>query len=142
MHVQGLLTQYAPVVLRGLYERDSRQAFCQPNLWTEPYTNLMTDLQGQQQRQQGGGMVATTAAVVQALLVQAGLTGEEEDSSTAPAVAMPVAGAAGGVPGLRTGALLLLLRCAPQCVPFNVRLELFRQMLEQDKVGGLGAYVW
>lgn len=29
-----------------------------------------------------------------------------------------------------------LLRAAPQCVPFQVRLELFRSMLQEDKVRG------
>jgi hypothetical protein len=140
--VQGLLTQYAPVVLRGYYERDSRQQFCQPNLWTEPYSNMMASLEASQQ-QQAGGMLATTAAVVQALLAGVGLAAEEDEengnSSTRPT--SPAAAAAGvvsvgasSIPGLRTGALLLLLRSAPQCVPFAVRLELFRQMLQQDKV--------
>jgi hypothetical protein len=147
--VQGLLTQHAPVVLRGYYERDSRQQFCQPNLWTEPYSNMMAGLEAAQRQQQAGGVLATTAAVVQALLAGVGLTAEDEEdngnsssSSSRPSSPLPspaAAAAPGGssIPGLRTGALLLLLRSAPQCVPFAVRLELFRQMLEQDKVGGI-----
>jgi hypothetical protein len=145
--LQGLLSQHAPVVLRGYYERDSRQQFCQPNLWTEPYSNMMASLEAAQRQQQAGGVLATTAAVVQALLAGVGLTGEDEEDNgnsgssrassplPSPAAAVGSVGAGGSsIPGLRTGALLLLLRSAPQCVPFAVRLELFRQMLEQDKV--------
>lgn len=138
--LQGLLTQYAPVVLRGYYERDSRQQFCQPNLWTEPYSNMMASLEASQQ-QQAGGVLATTAAVVQALLAGVGLAAEEDEENgnsstrpTSPTAAGVVSVGASSIPGLRTGALLLLLRSAPQCVPFAVRLELFRQMLQQDKV--------
>jgi hypothetical protein len=146
--LQGLLTQHAPVVLRGYYERDSRRQFCQPNLWTEPYSNMMGSLEAAQRQQQAGGVLATTAAVVQALLAGVGLTGEDEEDNgnsgssrpssplPSPAAAAVCSLGAGGnsIPGLRTGALLLLLRSAPQCVPFAVRLELFRQMLGQDKV--------
>jgi hypothetical protein len=144
--LQGLLTQYAPVVLRGYYERDSRQQFCQPHLWTEPYSNMMASLEAAQQ-QQAGGMLATTAAVVQALLAGVGLAAEEDEDNgnsssmrptsplPSPAAATALNAGASSIPGLRTGALLLLLRSAPQCVPFAVRLELFRQMLQQDKVG-------
>ncbi|WIA29294.1 hypothetical protein OEZ86_011799 [Tetradesmus obliquus] len=142
-HGLGLLTQYAPVVLRGYYERDARQQFCQPNLWTEPYSNMMAGLEAAQQQQQAGGVLATTAAVVQALLAGVGLAAEEDEESgngsvraSSPLPSPAAAGGASSIPGLRTGALLLLLRCAPQCVPFAVRLELFRQMLEQDKVRG------
>jgi ubiquitin-protein ligase E3 C len=155
--VQGLLQAHAPTALRGLYERDARKSFCQPSLWTEPYSNMMARLQAAQPQQQEGGVLGLTAAVVQALLVSTGLTGQDEEGggsgAAAAAAQQPVvtavsssqpgplrhdraAAAAQGVSitGLRTGALLSLLRAAPQCVPFPVRLELFRQMLEQDKV--------
>jgi hypothetical protein len=146
-HGSALLCEYCPVVLRGYYERDARQNFCQATLWVEPYNNLMASLEAQQQQQQQqrvqGGLVVTTAAVVQALLSSTGLTGNDDlNSSTLPATAAnrgPAPIAAGGTPtvvGLRTTALLSLLRAAPQCVPFTVRLELFRQMLQQDKSRG------
>lgn len=137
-------------MLRGYYERDARQSFCQPNLWTEPYNNLMKGLGAQQQQQQQGGVGFTTAAVVQALLVSAGLNTDDDATNTVSMsvalpqrTAVPAAAAPAGpaVPGLRTNALLSLLRTAPQCVPFTVRLELFRQMLEQDKVGEL-IFLW
>lgn len=101
------------------------------------------------QQQQQDGMLATTAAVVQALLTGFGLAGDDGQAAssgshaTSAAAAAASASASGtaaaptagvGVPGLRTSALLALLRAAPQCVPFPVRLELFRQMLQQDKV--------
>lgn len=139
---QALLREYGPVVLRGYYERDARHSFCQANLWTEPYLNLMAALAARQQQSQGG-MVVTTAAVVQALLTSLGLTGSDDiNSNILPAAAAQrgssSAGAAGdcAVSGLRTTALLSLLRTSPQCVPFPVRLELFRQMMQQDKVKG------
>lgn len=159
--LQGLLREYAPVCLKAYFDKDSRKAFCQPQLWTEPYNNLMAKLSSQ--HLQDGGVLATTAAVVQALLVSTGLTGQEEDSSSqggaagqqaasirssspsgpvqqSPAAAAAASAARGAhVPGLRTNALLSLLKAAPQCVPFAVRLELFRQMMEQDKVCVLGA---
>lgn len=150
---QGLLREYAPSCLKSYYDKDSRKPFCQPQLWTEPYNNLMARLAAQQQ--QDGGALATTVAVVQALLVSTGLIGQDEEGSTAGAVRPPSRGnsSSGGpqqspaaaaaataargahLPGLRTNALLSLLKAAPQCVPFSVRLELFRQMIEQDKVG-------
>jgi hypothetical protein len=147
------LREYAPSCLKSYYDKDSRKPFCQPQLWTEPYNNLMARLAAQQQ--QDGGALATTVAVVQALLVSTGLIGQDEEGSTAGAVRPPSRGnsSSGGpqqspaaaaaataargahLPGLRTNALLSLLKAAPQCVPFGVRLELFRQMIEQDKVG-------
>jgi hypothetical protein len=82
---------------------------------------------------QQGGATTTTAGVVQALLVGVGLA----DEAAAAPLAPPAPAAAGGGGGsLRTAALLSLLRSAPQCVPFDVRLELFRQMLQQDEVSG------
>lgn len=154
------MREFAPFCLKSYFDKDSRKPFCQPQLWTEPYNNLMARLSAQQQ-QQDGGVLATTAAVVQALLVSTGLGGDEDNSSSgggggsmSPAAAVgssttspsgalqpsPAAAAAGAaargahLPGLRTSALLSLLKAAPQCVPFAVRLELFRQMMEQDKV--------
>lgn len=32
-----LLCEWAPVLLRGLYERDARCAYCPASLWLEPY---------------------------------------------------------------------------------------------------------
>lgn len=156
--LQGLLREYAPFCLKAYYDKDSRKAFCQAQLWTEPYNNMMARLAAQQQKD--GGVLATTAAVVQALLVSTGLTEQEGDGSSggaagesaaagasarassasgglqqSPAAASAAAAARGvHLPGLRTTALLSLLKAAPQCVPFSVRLELFRQMMEQDKV--------
>lgn len=149
---QALLAAHAPAALRGFYERDARRPFCQPLLWTQPYHNLMarlassSSLPGSDGAAGGGGSaLAMTAAVVQALLVS--LAGDDGDSSLhgggrmlgsdGSAAAPPLAaGSAHGVPGLRTGALLSLLRSAPQCVPFPVRLELFRRMLAADRVNG------
>jgi len=149
------LKEFAPSCLKSLFDKDSRKSFCQPQLWTEPYNNLMARLAAQQQ--QDGGVLATTAAVVQVLLVSTGLTGQEDEpgsSATQPPTATPRSSSQSGglqqssaaaaavvsargahLPGLRTSALLSLLKSAPQCVPFAVRLELFRQMMEQDKVG-------
>lgn len=153
------MRKYAPVCLKAYYDKDARKSFCQPQLWTEPYNNLMVRVQ-QQQQQQDGSALATTAAVVQALLASTGLAaaqdeegGNNSSSGLSPtggarasgsqsgglqqspaAAAAAVAARGAHLPGLRTNALLSLLKAAPQCVPFGVRLELFRQMIEQDKV--------
>lgn len=156
--LQALLREYAPFCLKQYFDKDARKPFCQPHLWTEPYNNLMARLSAQSQ--QDGGMLATTAAVVQALLVSTGLTGQEEEGASgggarpASAASAHIGGSSSSsvprgphLPGLRTSALLSLLKAAPQCVPFTVRLELFRQMMEQDKVcglcwGGADSTVW
>jgi hypothetical protein len=157
--LQGLLRKYAPVCLKAYYDKDARKSFCQPQLWTEPYNNLMARLSQQQQQQQDGSVLATTAAVVQALLASTGLAAAQDEEGgnsssgmsptgttrtsgsqsasmqQSPAAAAAAVAARGAhLPGLRTSALLSLLKAAPQCVPFGVRLELFRQMIEQDKV--------
>jgi hypothetical protein len=90
--LQGLLREYAPFCLKAYYDKDSRKAFCQAQLWTEPYNNMMARLAAQQQKD--GGVLATTAAVVQALLVSTGLTEQEGDASSAgPASEGATAGA-------------------------------------------------
>lgn len=131
--LQALILQYAPMALRGLYDRDARQQFCQPQLWTAPYSSLMAGLAAGSSTQEDG-LLSSAAAVVQALL--AGLAGDDAAGVAPPAAAAGrsspgVGGAGPSLPGLRTGAMLSLLRAAPQCVPFHVRLELFRQMLLQ-----------
>jgi hypothetical protein len=77
------------------------------------------------------------AAVIQALL-----NGPSDAASTGDGPSTAAVAAAGGgkgcevvVGGVRPASLVGLLRAAPQAIPFEVRLDLFRQMLLEDKVG-------
>jgi hypothetical protein len=135
-----LLERYAPPALRGLYERDQRRPFCQPALWTAPFDGDAAQGGGggaaasQQQAPQHSGLRAV-AAVVQGLLLGGG--------SAAGGSGAAAAGAQGSAPARlapvttsNPSAMTALLRVAPQCVPFDVRLELFRQILAEDKSRG------
>ena len=188
---QALLEQYAPIALRGLYERDARQSFCQAALWTAPFKNWETTQQQQQQhggleqtrsvgttsgntqnRSSGGGSNigngrwssrggfgrsssssgsgsadTTTAATTSsssssssslpfvAAVIQALVNGPNDAPATAEGAGVASKGRAAAV-AVRPASLVGLLRAAPQAIPFEVRLDLFRQMLLEDKVGG------
>lgn len=163
--LQGLLREYSPQCLKVYYDKDARKPFCQPRLWTEPYNNLMARLSAQHKQDGGvlattaavvqallvstgltgqdedssssnassGGVRAAGASASPQPARSSSVLGGLQQSSAAAAAAAASRGA--HLPGLRTNALLSLLKAAPQCVPFAVRLELFRQMIEQDKVG-------
>lgn len=137
-----LLERYAPVALRGLYERDQRQPFCQPALWTAPYdahcaaSGAPPGGQQQQPRQsrvgweQHSGLRAVTA-VVQGLLF-GGTAGTTDSQAVAAGASAGDGGLTDALPALgmavagSPSAMTALLRAAPQCVPFDVRLQLFR----------------
>lgn len=135
----SILERYAPVALRGLYERDQRRSFCQAALWTAPYDvhsqssggaaiGMVVAQQPQAEEAQAGGSrpvhqgLRAAAAVVQGLLFGGG-SGEGGGAGGAGGGGQPSAVAPVGSP---TAAMTALLRSAPQCVPFDVRLQLFR----------------
>jgi hypothetical protein len=83
-----------------------------------------------------GATIPFVAAVVQALLP--GLGQEEDEEGGGGASAAAAAAAAAGYGGVRPSALVALLKMAPQAVPFDLRLDVFRQMLQAVKVRGSG----
>jgi ubiquitin-protein ligase E3 C len=136
----ALLERYAPQALRGLYERDQRRPFCQAALWTAPYDGDAAQQQATGLSGSGAGGVGTeggtqpvpqhsglraVAAVVQGLLFGgsgASSTAAPDGNSSGGAPAAALAAVVSGAPSAMTA----LLRAAPQCVPFEVRLQLFR----------------
>lgn len=164
----SLLQAWAPVALRGLYERDQRRPYASsagtPGFWTAPW-DADASQQGssaagsdgtssgggaaEQQRRSGGAGhsgLRGLAAVVQGLL-----SGSARDTGGSAGTSQPQppadASRGGGTgrgtdPGLAAAvagapsAMTALLRSAPQCVPFDVRVQLFRQVLAEDRARG------
>lgn len=113
-----------PAPRRALYERDARLQFCPPALWLEPYHHLVAS-SGQQQPVSG-------AAVVRALLAAADDGGEGQGlPSHLPAAARAAAAAAAAAS--RPAAVAAILTAAPQCVPFDERVAVFRALIDTDK---------
>jgi hypothetical protein len=109
-----------------LYERDARRQFCPLSLWLEPYHHLAAD--GGLQRQPVSG-----AAVVRALLAAAD-DGEEGPDGRGPALpAAARAAAAAAAAASRPAAVAAILTAAPQCVPFEDRVAVFRALIDTDK---------
>ncbi|CAD7704872.1 unnamed protein product [Ostreobium quekettii] len=106
-----LLEEFAPVLLRRLYERDARKSFCSALLWLAPYSAVGDDPSRRN---------VLSAAVVQALL--------NKTSGRLDPVSVSSASRAVG--------LANLLLCAPQCVPFDDRVEVFRGLILADKQAG------
>ncbi|KAK9815844.1 hypothetical protein WJX72_010650 [[Myrmecia] bisecta] len=105
-----LLPEWAPSLLRALYERDVRRRYCPPALWLAPYAATEAPPDGEE-----GKFLA--AAVVRALLQGA----SSEPSASA---------------SNRPAALAALLSKAPQCVPFEQRVMVFRALIAADKERG------
>lgn len=85
--MQAILSQYAPIAVHGLYERDARQPYCQPALWLAPYNNLISNSTTQPTAAGGAAGVASATAdtvgsslVSAAAIVQALLFGEDDDA--------------------------------------------------------------
>lgn len=112
---------------RALYDRDSRRQFCPPSLWLEPYQHLAAAA-GQQQQPVSG------AAVVRALLAagddEAGEGPAHPGTPGSPAAAGQAAAAAAS----RPAAVAAILTAAPQCVPFDERVAVFRALIDMDKL--------
>jgi hypothetical protein len=64
------LSQWAPVLLRALYERDVRRRYCPAALWLAPYRAMEAGPEAGKQNQ------LTGAAVMRGLLA---FSGEEEE---------------------------------------------------------------
>jgi len=118
----SVLDQYFPVLLRRLYERDNRRQFCPVELWLAPFSTTISP----------GEAAQISPAVLQAVLNRTsrsrphiyslaifslGATEEAISSSTAYVMG-----------------LVNLLLTAPQCIPFNKRVEIFRDLIKSDKV--------
>jgi hypothetical protein len=114
-----MLREWAPAALRALHERDLRRRFCPPALWLAPFEAAHAASAG------AGGAAAdakerfSAAAVVRALWQPGG-----DDGGVS-------AGGLGG--GGRPAALAALLAEAPQCVPFALRVEVFRALVAAER---------
>lgn len=114
----AMLQVAAPLLHRALYERDARRTFCPPALWLEPYRHLSA----------GGGVAqqpVSGAAVVRALLAATDDGDGDDGSSATTGVGLAAAS--------RPAAVAAVLQAAPQCVPFEERLAVFRALVELDK---------
>jgi hypothetical protein len=124
----SLLQQAAPLLHRALYERDARRQFCPPALWLEPYQHLISSNGSGQQQPLSG------AAVVRALLAAAGDDGDaaerHQQHGQGPMAAVAAAAAAAAS---RPAAVAAILTAAPQCVPFEERVAVFRALIDTDR---------
>eukprot|EP00887_Chlorella_sp_A99_P004884 scaffold4.g4884.t1 len=130
----AMLARAAPLLHRALYERDTRRPYCPSTLWLEPYQALAAAVAaapasaGTSSSEQGAANGSSaveelsTAAVVRVLLQQ----GEEGGAGA------PGAPAGLGAPS-RPAAVARILLTAPQCVPFEQRVALFRALIAADK---------
>ena len=120
-----VVDQYFPTLLRRLYERDNRSAYCPPGMWLAPFNkNISTDktnlvapaiLQGLLHRSTSAIQTASMAFLE--TCVWPLVTGDTVISSSAAHVI----------------GLCSLLLTAPQCVPFSNRVEIFRELVKADK---------
>lgn len=132
-----MLQAAAPLLHRALYDRDARRQFCPLALWLEPYhhhlaanaaTGSAPGSAPQQQQQQVSG-----AAVVRALLAVSDDGAEEGSPRGPPGLPPVVAAAAATAAASRPAAVAAILTAAPQCVPFEERLSVFRALIDMDK---------
>ena len=149
-----LLSEYAPLLVASLFERDSRRAFCQPLLWLAPWNEMeregllpssppepskaSNDLQGPQKEQAVLASTAiiggwTAASIVACLETGAGASSAQDYDDEI----MTLSSKAGE--GLRPSSLASLLKKVPQAIPYSHRIFIFRAMIEEDKRrGGYG----
>jgi ubiquitin-protein ligase E3 C len=73
-----MLAEWAPRLLRDLYERDVRRPYCPPALWLGPY--LATEAAEKSQQQQDPPEERYNATVVMRVMLQGGAPG----ASTSP----------------------------------------------------------
>ncbi|CAL8465528.1 g5064 [Coccomyxa elongata] len=114
---RAMLAAWAPRLLRQMYERDVRRAYCPPALWLGPFSAAeaaAADAASAEDR-------FSAAAVMRALL---------QGPPFSPG--QPKEGLVGG----RPAALAALLTEAPQCVPFDHRVQIFRSLVAADKERG------
>jgi hypothetical protein len=136
----AILLQHAPRLLRALYDRDARRPFCSPGLWLGPYRALVAAGTGT------GGIDASGAAVLRAMVAAEAAHGGNDDaenvSSSSPRRGPGSAASPTGAPpplhhsqaaASPAAALAALLLHAPQCIPFEERVEVFRGLVSLDK---------
>jgi len=115
-----MLREWPPAALRALHERDLRRRFCPPALWLAPFEAARAAGAGAGAAAADAEERFSAAAVVRALW-QPG--GDDGGGSSA--------GGLGG--GGRPAALAALLAEAPQCVPFALRVEVFRALVAAER---------
>ncbi|KAL0028291.1 hypothetical protein WJX79_007793 [Trebouxia sp. C0005] len=107
-----MLAEWAPILLRGLYERNVRRQYCPSSLWLEPFLATEATQEGH----------FSAGAVVRAL----------NQGPTTLVTSLSLGRGPGGWPGAHAG----LLGTAPQCIPFEQRLLVFRALVAADKERG------
>mmetsp|Transcript_17431 Transcript_17431/g.48587 ORF Transcript_17431/g.48587 Transcript_17431/m.48587 type:complete len:870 (+) Transcript_17431:468-3077(+) len=140
----SMLVEWAPIVLRSLYERDLRRPFCPASLWLAPYATVTQDGDVEKMaklllpfgtRPPPSVANFSAPAVVRALVNLA----EGGPHSTAAAATSSPGPSAAQVPQRRgTGSatpsqLAALLLAAPHCVPFAQRVEVFRALIASER---------
>ncbi|KAI7846263.1 hypothetical protein COHA_000243 [Chlorella ohadii] len=134
-----MLQQAAPLLHRALYERDARRQFCPPALWLEPYHHLIGSTPSAAAQQAQQAQQVSGAAVVRALLATEddgssdGQPGRPASSPRGGAAGAAGAGGVGAAAASRPAAVAAILTAAPQCVPFEERVSVFRALIDADK---------
>lgn len=108
---------------RELYARDCRVGFCSRDLWLAPFLNYCAA----HGLGRSGRAALTSPAVMRALLPAMGDGFRAAGGVPAPNWAR------GDVAASLPGALAELLLAAPQCVPFDARIHVFRALVAQDR---------
>jgi hypothetical protein len=128
------LLNHGPRLLRALFDRDTRRQFCPPALWLGPYSDLV----------RSGGADVSGAAVLRALLQvdrsnsvsQEEDEGEEEEDEEKDSIqqqrSRSLSSPSTSLSSSASGLAAVLLS-APQLIPFEERLEVFRGLVALDK---------
>jgi hypothetical protein len=117
------LLVHAPRLLRALFDRDTRRQFCPPALWLGSYSQLV----------RAGNADVSGAAVLRALLQvdRSSSQDEQEDEENEGQRSHPVTTSSSST-SAATGLAAVLLS-APQLIPFEERVEVFRGLVSLDK---------
>jgi ubiquitin-protein ligase E3 C len=127
------LLNHAPRLLRALFDRDTRRQFCPPALWLGPYTQLVRT---------GGAEDISGAAVLRALLQvdrssstsQDDEDGEGDGTTSSQGIRQrPSSPVAASTSTSSASGLAAVLLSAPQLIPFEERVEVFRGLVALDK---------
>jgi len=123
------LLNHAPRLLRALFDRDTRRQFCPPALWLGPYSDLVRT----------GGADVSGAAVLRALLQvdrssSASLEEDEGEEDRQQRSRIPYSPSTPSFSSSSPASgLAAVLLSAPQLIPFEKRLEVFRGLVALDK---------
>ncbi|KAK9832830.1 hypothetical protein WJX81_005036 [Elliptochloris bilobata] len=116
-----MLRRWAPAALRALYERDLRRRFCPPAMWLAPF---------EAEQAASAASAASAEERFSAAAVVRTLSPPSDGAGPAP---RPLGCERGGG---RPAALAALLSEAPQCVPFGLRVEVFRALVAAERARG------